>query len=644
MDREEALIEFLKGLRIVLNNASAYHKEHPYFKKSVEAFKLKLDAAFKFLSPIKINVASHALFIDDKYWEKQALYVELAAMFHLRKIKCVELSPGVSVSELIEFLSLVSLPIRELLKQGGIRSILGKLKCQHIYIEELDYSELLKDEGEEVKDVWIYLFKSALDQQDGQKINEFADNFEKIIRRFKIKDLSEDEELRQNLRNFLEYLKVKEKERFYSCIKWLLRLALRDREVSSEERLDRIKVFFKDLSKEELAQTLWEEISREGDFSSLSFVVFSRLFKEEEHEGIASILEQKIKTAGSIEASPLMKKKIKELFSSSDSSLISPVYHHVLQELFEDSSSENLFSFDRGLLQEDYRLVILNMLILEKDKGELGLIIESMSKECQNFSAEKDLDHLKILVGVINKKRMEDASLNDLLDKIDSCLSAFVEKAVFTQGGFSGLDFFINNLKKSSFGINLYLEKIFKEEKINTQVIKLWLNFFPENLPIFCEHLEQKKSNLDFMLSALRSLGGIDSPETLYILKRIYGFSNNIVKIETLKTMQGLATQDTDFLFSVLEKGDIFLRREAFQILLKEKEAKIIALQKMFSVSGLFGGRNNVILENIKIIEDANAREARDYLAALGKRPFFWNKNIRKRAGEVLKEWDAREN
>jgi hypothetical protein len=44
VDKDEALFDFLKGLRIVLNNASAYPKDHPYFAKSVDDFKQKLDS------------------------------------------------------------------------------------------------------------------------------------------------------------------------------------------------------------------------------------------------------------------------------------------------------------------------------------------------------------------------------------------------------------------------------------------------------------------------------------------------------------------------------------------------------------------------------------------------------------------------
>ena len=95
MNKEEALNDFLKGLHIVLSNASAYPKDHPYFKKSVEDFKQKADTLLAFLNPIRINVAAESLFVDERYWEKAIVYVELARVFHLHKIKYFEIKQGV---------------------------------------------------------------------------------------------------------------------------------------------------------------------------------------------------------------------------------------------------------------------------------------------------------------------------------------------------------------------------------------------------------------------------------------------------------------------------------------------------------------------------------------------------------------------
>jgi len=66
MNKEEALNDFLNGLRIALHNTSAYQREHPYFRKSTNDFKHKVDVLFNFLNPIKINIAPNSLFLDGR--------------------------------------------------------------------------------------------------------------------------------------------------------------------------------------------------------------------------------------------------------------------------------------------------------------------------------------------------------------------------------------------------------------------------------------------------------------------------------------------------------------------------------------------------------------------------------------------------
>ncbi|MDP2941691.1 MAG: hypothetical protein Q8N85_05535, partial [Candidatus Omnitrophota bacterium] len=138
MNKQEALGDFFQGLHTVINNAFAYVKDHPYFLKSVEEFKAKLDQLFLYLAPLKIAINPASLFVDGRLWEKVRLYEELAQIFHLRKIKSVEFRPGVSVQELTVFFGKLSLPPKEILKGGGLANILEAQARPHIVTEELD--------------------------------------------------------------------------------------------------------------------------------------------------------------------------------------------------------------------------------------------------------------------------------------------------------------------------------------------------------------------------------------------------------------------------------------------------------------------------------------------------------------------------
>ena len=242
MNKDEALLDFIKGLRIALNTSFAYSKDHPYFIKAATDFNHRIYSTFAYINPIRINIAPVSLVIDGKSLEEGFLYTELAYFFHLRKIKSLEFKPGLNIPEIIVFLHTVSQPIKEILRQGGLDAILQKSQSEHITVEPLDYSDLLRGEGEEVKDLWSYLFAGAINSQNEFKIKGFADNFDKIIQKFRPADFLQNEELRQNLYSFLNYLKVNDVERFDKCTKSFLKKLLKDNTIAKDNRLDSIKI------------------------------------------------------------------------------------------------------------------------------------------------------------------------------------------------------------------------------------------------------------------------------------------------------------------------------------------------------------------------------------------------------------------
>lgn len=119
MDKQEALIEFLKGLRIAINNSQAYSRQHPYFLKSAQDFKEKIEGLLIFLNPIKVSISPDALFLDGKYWDKVVFSRELAQSLHQRKIKSIEFKLGLDVNELADLLSCLSLQPKEIFRSGG---------------------------------------------------------------------------------------------------------------------------------------------------------------------------------------------------------------------------------------------------------------------------------------------------------------------------------------------------------------------------------------------------------------------------------------------------------------------------------------------------------------------------------------------
>jgi len=51
MNKEEALIEFLNGLRVAINNSLAYSRQHPFFLKTSQDFKIKKTRLLVFWIP-----------------------------------------------------------------------------------------------------------------------------------------------------------------------------------------------------------------------------------------------------------------------------------------------------------------------------------------------------------------------------------------------------------------------------------------------------------------------------------------------------------------------------------------------------------------------------------------------------------------
>ncbi|MCX5702957.1 MAG: hypothetical protein NT066_00435, partial [Candidatus Omnitrophica bacterium] len=453
----------------------------------------------------------------------------------------------------------------------------------HISIQELDYSELLKDGGEEVKDIWAYLFKDAIEKQDLQQINKLADNFEKIIGKFTIKYLLEDEELRQNTYNFLSFLKTKEKDKFYNCTKGLLRAILKDKSVPQGVALDKLKVFFKDLSKDDLVQTLLDEISNNENFNYLTFAVFSRLFEEDAHREIAVSLGDKIKSAPSLKADLKVRKKIKELFSISETPSIATLYRQAFHWLSEDNPVEDSSAFSHHLMQVNYLFLLLNLLNEEK----------------------------------------------------------FIENLAFGEKDLGGLGYPIDILKESSLGFNFYIEEIFNKGKFNPWVLNLLLKFFPQELTYVYEKLKEKRSDIDFMVKIASDLGRIDSPLSLEILKYIFSYSNDIIKREVLKAMPGISRHE-EFLLFILKNEDAAIRSEILAVLAGNEQALKQALEELLNLHSSWGSKNKITIENIIIIEELGLRQAEPYLVSLSKRRFFWNNNLRKKAQGVLGKWYGR--
>src|SRR4030067_3618488 len=121
----------------------------------------------------------------------------------------------------------------------------------------------------------------AVEENDPQKLDLVAGSFEKVIGKFNTEDLIQNEELQKNFVKFFRYLKDSSEEKHRVCAKDLLKSVLRGKKTTPENKFENLKLLISDLTEDDLASTLWEEIIGDERFDSLGFSIFSNPLPKE---------------------------------------------------------------------------------------------------------------------------------------------------------------------------------------------------------------------------------------------------------------------------------------------------------------------------------------------------------------------------
>lgn len=642
MKKDESIKAFFKALKISLKNYSIYNKDHPSYKKSIKKLKSELDKLFHFFDhSIQIGFTSDSIYFGNELLEEEKLYVDVAKMFHFRKLKSLEIKSIVTTEELELFLSKVYLPRRNIFKKGGIKKILEKERISNINVTELDYSQLLKGEGEEIKDIWTYLLKEASDEKNESKMEYLADNSDRIYDKIDAEEVLSDDELQQSFKSFLDHLNQNKKEKYISFSKNLLKSAVNNKQINSEEKLDKLKPLLTDLSEKELASSLWEEITTNNEFGQVNFSIFSKLIEKEKHSKIAESLLDVFNQCKSGKENGKTKQKIRELLSGTSSPFISNIYQKALQTLLKGISVKHeKIIFDKAHLQKNYYLILLNMLEKETQKEESSRLIKQILNEWKNIHESDDMEYLKYVLETLDEKRDTLSSLKNYHD-LESILVEHVEESILNGELSLHLNYFIENMGKSTKDENVYLKKIFTEETVTPYILKAFFRFFTDYLFYFNLNLEQRSGDRVLLRKIIDSLSLIDSTVSLITLKYIFKLGSNDVKLKTLKAMENLRERDDKFLFPLIKKKNYKLKKEAFILLSKAEGSKHQALDMMFSIKSFLGLRNKELHDHIQIMDELDVESARNHLISIAKRKFIWNKNLRNHAENVLRKWDA---
>jgi hypothetical protein len=616
-----------------------YGIEHPTFTESASKLIEKSSKLFEFLIPISVGFTSNSLFIDGKYWEKRQLYREIAKIFHFRKIKKIEMMEGVTLDELVHFISTLSASAKDIIKSGGPINVLDQDLLSHIAIEELDYSELLKGTGEEIKDIWVILLAEAIETKNKEKIKELADSFEKVIKAFETEDIVENGEFVENLGEFLDQLESIDTKKSRECAKDFVQTMMRNRKPISETGIQNLQKIAGKFKEKDLAATCLEEILTDDDFDSLNFDIFTKLVEKDKHESVSHFMANIFRKNEALQSNSKVITKIEELLSESSSPMISEIYRNTLATLLREITFEEELTLHTGALAANYHFMLINLIERETDKDELVMLLKKFLGEWKNITEMKDYECLKAFCESVEEK--EGLSSEPVLNELKNHIIEFIEREILHGELSYYFDYFISNFQKSALDVNVYLENIFTDGNITPYALGAFFKFFKEYLFYFNINLEQYSSDSQLIKKMIDSLSLINSPISLVILKNIYLLGDRRVKIAVLQAMQNLTEYDANFLLPILKEKDLRLKTEAFVILIKEDENRANILNKLLSIPSPFGIKNKRILENLKIVEQKEVKEATPYLIVLNKRRHFWNRKIRARVNRILELWNV---
>ncbi len=638
--RDQLIKDFIKILKVTFKMAAIYQLEHPAFAKTVAEFMEKLEALFNFFNPLSIGFTPNSLFIDNRFWEGDRTFTGLAQLFHFRKIKKLEIRQGITLGELTRFAAKITLPLREFIKEGGAGNILRKEQIAHISVEELDYAQLLRGEGEEIKDIWPYLLLEAVEEEDPIKLEQMAESLERVAGKFNTEDLIQNEELQKSFVKFFRYLKKTSEEKHRLCAKHLLRSVLAGKKVPVETKFENLKLLISDMREEDMASTLWEEIIGNDKFDSLSFSVFTKIISKERHKKISTSLRDLFHTEEPRNRRPEVERKLRMLLSGTSGEMLTDIYRQTLSNLLSEISFEKPLTFDHRLLERNYRYVLLNLLTAESQAEELTRRLGRITEEWERITADRDLDYLKSLLEVLYER---EARLADLapFQKLKSLVGGYVETLILQGETDPRLDDFIDRLRERAFDWWVYMDKIFTEKTVTPTLLRAVFGFYPGHLSDFLARLKTKASDSRFLSQIAACLKAIDTPVSLAVLKIIYSLGDPSAKLQALKSMHHLSEIDEPFLFAVLGTKNADFKGEALELLARNERSKHVALAKLFHIQSPYGLRNKTLIRHIRMVESRDFRAAGSFLESLSKRKDFWNRRVRAESLRVLEKWNG---
>ena len=638
--KDELVRAMCRALRVAFKMASMYNPEHPAFKSSVNDLLAKLETLFVHVNPVSIGFSPHALLIDGRFFEGERTFMDLAQLFHFRKIKRLEIRPGIPHAEFMRFASKIMLPVKLFIREGGAQAIVKNENIVHISVDTLDYSVLLQGEGEEIKDIWPYLLMEAVEQDDSVKLGQLAGSFERVVGKFNSEDLIQNEELHKNFAKFFTYLKETSEEKHRTCAKQLVKTVVAARKTPTESKFENLKLLISDLSEEDLASTLWEEIIGNEKFDSLSFSIFSRIIDKERHKKIATSLHSLFHTDDPKNRRAETETKIRILLSGASSQLHSEIYRQTLSNLLNEIAFDKRINLDHAHVLRNYRFLLLVLFSQEESPETAMAQLGRVAEEWERIVQEADFEFLIAFQEVL-ESRIGAFGAESAFEQARISVAEHVESCLLKGETRPEIDLLVDRLGRSLYGWESYAATLFQDRIVTPSLLMAVFRFFPDRLEDLRAGIEKRSSDGELLGRIAEALGRIDTPLSLDTLERVFEAGDDGAKVKALQAMQNLTEFDEAFLFPILEKRNELLQAEALMLLLRHERTKHVAFTKLFGLASPYGLRNRTLLRNLGIVERYGLVEAAPYVRPLAERKDFWNRRIRQEAGRVLEKWRA---
>ena len=635
------LDDFVRVFRSSVNVSSLYPSDHPSFKKSAEESRIKINEVLTAGIALTIGVMPDRLVIAGREFAGALSYGELASSLHQRKIRSLSFLPGVTAEELTVLFSVITFSAKDIARHGGINSLLNRYSLQFVVVEELDYQELLEGGTEEITHIWHFLLDEAMAKNDKQAVRHLVkhlvNEFKGVARRLGMQQFLDDEETSKSVNRFLDYLSQNDKEGFRECVSGLAEAALNARAAGLDAgQVAKLKKFFRNCNDEDFAAILSGELIKKDDFDLLSLNLFSRLAEGRNHENIAALTLDALKKE-SVPSDVKIGKRIEKLFSGEAAPDLPGTYRTSLMHFLQNASFGREQLLDRGALEGNYFYMLLNLLMQERDAERALKIGEQLELGWGKIVDSGDTDYVHRLVEVSEARKSGPQPLPEkIVELLDKLVVSFTEELIWER------DFhdpaLLEKVRASRKGADFYLQKFFEEGIITSCALNLFIKLFPEKLEDFYLHLRLKSDDIGFLEQLVSVLGETGHPLAQGMLETVYDFSSALIRARILQAMHRNSAPGINFLLRVLkEENDVSLKREVLMIMMKQGIGETEALTVLFGMQSPWGKKNQLLMANIAAVQEASFKAAIPFLELLGKRPFFWNNALRRKANEAIR-------